>query len=84
MLRQRAENEDSPPEGSDKWKAREIIRISNEILETERGIASKEEELADTTDPIMRIAIQRLINTLKNRLEDLEDELEAVKSSQSA
>ena len=72
-------DDESAQEGTDDWKLQEIIRITKEIQETERDIASKERELAGTTDPILRIAIQRLINTLENRLEDLEEELEAVK-----
>jgi TATA-binding protein-associated factor Taf7 len=77
-------DDESAQEGTDDWKLQEIIRITKEIQETERDIASKERELAGTTDPILRIAIQRLINTLENRLEDLEEELEAVKASRSA
>jgi TATA-binding protein-associated factor Taf7 len=82
--KQRPKNSETAQEGSEDWKLQEIIRITGEIQETKRDIAAKEEELAGTTDPILRIAIQRLINTLENRLEDLEEELEAVKSSRSA
>ena len=77
-------DDESAQKGTDDWKLQEIIRITTEIQETERDIASKERELAGTTDPILRIAIQRLINTLENRLEDLEEELEAVKASRNA
>ena len=77
-------DDESAQEGTDDWKLQEIIRITKEIQEAERDITSKERELAGTTDPILRIAIQRLINTLENRLEGLEEELEAVKASRSA